>query len=73
MSDTASRPSLDASRLLFDLKRCGELVNRFAGWLDADAIATCTTEGLIETFNCAFARIWLVEDDRQALRLVASS
>ncbi|MGB3788290.1 MAG: LuxR C-terminal-related transcriptional regulator, partial [Phormidesmis sp.] len=42
-------------------------------WLDADAIATCTTEGLIETFNCAFARIWLVEDDRQALRLVASS
>ncbi len=73
VSDTASRQSLDASRLLFDLKRCGELVNRFAGWLDADAIATCTTEGLIEIFDCAFARIWLVEDDRQALRLVASA
>ncbi len=73
MSDVASRQSLDAPRLLFDLKRCGELINRFAGWLDADAIAACTTEGLIEIFGCAFARIWLVEDDRQALRLVASA
>ena len=73
MSDPASRQSLDASRLLFDLKQCGELVNRFAGWLDADAIAACTTEGLIEIFDCAFARIWLAEADRQALRLVASA
>ena len=64
---------LDVSRLLFDLKRCGELVNRFTGWLEADAIATCVTDGLVETFGCAFARIWLVESDRSALRLVASS
>ena len=73
MSEIASRQNLDASRLLFDLKRCGELVNRFTGWLDADAIATCTTDGLIEIFDCAFARIWLVEDNRKVLRLVASS
>jgi len=66
-------PDLDIARLLFDLKRCGELVNRFTGWLEADAIATCVTDGLVETFGCAFARIWLVEPDRTALRLVASS
>ncbi|MEM1243100.1 MAG: LuxR C-terminal-related transcriptional regulator [Cyanobacteria bacterium P01_H01_bin.26] len=64
---------LDVSRLLFDLKRCGELVSRFTGWLDPDAIATCVTNGLIEQFDCAFTRIWLVEPDRRALRLVSSS
>ncbi|MBE9062620.1 LuxR C-terminal-related transcriptional regulator [cf. Phormidesmis sp. LEGE 11477] len=73
VSDIASRQSLDASRLLFDLKRCGELVNRFTGCLDAEAIATCTTDGLIDLFGCAFARIWLIEADRKALRLVASA
>lgn len=31
------------------------------------------TEGLVEQFDCTFARIWLVEADRSALRLVASS
>ncbi|MEO1589778.1 MAG: LuxR C-terminal-related transcriptional regulator [Cyanobacteria bacterium J06632_22] len=72
MTQLAS-PDLDIARLLFDLKRCGELVNRFTGWLEADAIATCVTDGLVETFGCAFARIWLVEPDRTALRLVASS
>ena len=64
---------LDVSRLLFDLKRCGELVGKFTGWLDPDAIATYVTNGLIEQFGCAFTRIWLVEPDRSALRLVASS
>ena len=64
---------LDVSRLLFDLKRCGELVSKFNGWLDPDAIASCVTEGLIEQFGCAFTRIWLVESDRTALRLVSSS
>ncbi|MEM6252819.1 MAG: LuxR C-terminal-related transcriptional regulator [Cyanobacteria bacterium P01_D01_bin.156] len=64
---------LDVSRLLFDLKRCGELVSRFTGWLDPDAIATCVTNGLVEQFGCAFSRIWLVEPDRTTLRLVSSS
>ncbi len=73
VSDLASRHNLDISRLLFDLKRCSELISRFTGWLEADAIATCITEGLIEQFDCAFSRVWLVNPDRQALRLVASS
>ncbi len=73
VSDLASRHNLDVSRLLFDLKRCSELMSRFTGWLEADAIAICLTEGLIEQFDCAFARVWLVNPDRQALRLVASS
>ncbi len=64
---------LDVSRLLFDLKRCGELVGRFTGWLDPDAIAVCVTNGLVEQFGCAFSRIWLVEPDRRTLRLVSSS
>lgn len=72
MSNLASH-DLDVSRLLFDLKRCGELVSRFTGWLDPDAIASCVTNGLIEQFGCAFTRIWLVEPDRSALRLVSSS
>jgi DNA-binding CsgD family transcriptional regulator len=65
--------ALDASRLLLDLKLCGALVQRFAGSLEPDAIATCVTDGLVEQFGCAFTRIWLVEPDRTALRLVASS
>lgn len=64
---------LDVSRLLFDLKRCGKLVSKFTGWLDPDAIAACVTRGLIEQFDCAFTRIWLVEPDRRTLRLVSSS
>lgn len=68
-----TRSQLDVSRLLFDLKRCGELVNRFAGWLEPQAIAQCVTKGLVEQFNCAFARIWLVESGRKHLNLVASA
>ena len=48
-------------------------MNRFTGCLDAEAIAHSVTEGLIEQFDCAFARVWLVEPERQHLRLVASS
>ena len=48
-------------------------MSRFGGCLDADAITHCVTTGMVEQFGCAFARIWLVESDRQALRLVASS
>lgn len=65
--------ALDVSRLLFDLKLCSDLVSRFTGCLDPNAIATAVTEGLIEQFGCAFTRIWLVEPDRMNLKLVASS
>ncbi|MFK8185806.1 MAG: LuxR C-terminal-related transcriptional regulator [Phormidesmis sp.] len=73
MPNLASRSHLDVSRLLFDLKRCGELINRFTGCLEADDIARYVTEGLIDQFDYAFARIWLVEPDRTHLKLVASS
>jgi len=73
VANLAARSHLDVSRLLFDLKRCGELVNRFTGCLNADAIAHHVTEGLIEHFDCAFTRIWLVEPNRKHLKLVASS
>ena len=64
---------LDVSRLLFDLRLCADLVRQFTGWLETDAIATCVTDGLVDRFSCAFARIWLVNRDRTALCLVASS
>ena len=64
---------LEPARLLFDLRLCGELVRQFTGWLDADAIAKCTTDGLIKQFGCTFARIWLVNAERTSLRLVSSS
>ena len=48
-------------------------MSKFTGWLDPDEIAACVTHGLIEQFGCAFTRIWLVDSDRSALRLVSSS
>ncbi len=36
-------------------------------------ISTQVTNGLVETLGCAFARIWLVTPDRQALSLIASA
>lgn len=65
--------SLNASRLLFDLKRCGELMQRFSGCLDSAQIAACITDGLVEQFGFAFSRIWIVAPDRKTLKLTASS
>ncbi|MEM1427510.1 MAG: LuxR C-terminal-related transcriptional regulator, partial [Cyanobacteria bacterium P01_H01_bin.130] len=64
---------LDLSRLLLDLKRCAEVINGCTGWLDPEAIAAHITDSLVATFDCTFARIWLIEPDRQGLKLVASS
>lgn len=36
-------------------------------------IARRVTDALVEQFDCAFARIWLIEPDQTMLRLVASS
>ena len=69
----ASIQELDVSRLLFDLKRCAELIDRVSGWLDASEIANCVTVGITEQFDCTFARIWLIEPDRSKLKLVASA
>ncbi|NJR67114.1 MAG: GAF domain-containing protein, partial [Leptolyngbyaceae cyanobacterium CRU_2_3] len=64
---------LDPTRLLFDLQRGSEIAQSFSGCLDSKAIAEQVTQGLVEKFDCAFARIWLTEPDQTALRLVASS
>lgn len=64
---------LDSARLLFDLQQGNAIAQSFSGCLEPEVIARYVTDGLIEKFDCAFARIWLVEADRTALRLVASS
>jgi len=64
---------LDPTRILFDLQRGNEIAQRFSGCLEPEEIARQLTDGLVETFGCAFARLWLLEADQSALRLVASS
>lgn len=65
--------TLDSMRLLVDLQRVSELVQSFSGCLEPETIAKRATDGLIEKFDCAFARIWLMEPGGTSLRLVASS
>lgn len=60
-------------RLLVDLQRVSELVQSFSGCLEPETIAKRATDGLIEKFDCAFARIWLMEPNGTFLKLVASS
>lgn len=64
---------LNASQLLVNLKACGELMQRLGGQTAVDGIAAAITDGLVERFGCAFARVWIVTPERTALRLVASS
>ncbi|WP_315862159.1 LuxR C-terminal-related transcriptional regulator [Picosynechococcus sp. NKBG15041c] len=56
-----------------DLQRVHRITQGISGCLEPALIAKRLTEALIGDFNCAFARIWLTEPDRQSLRLVASS
>ncbi len=72
MSDSLDE-LLDSTRLLFDLQRANEIAQRFSGCLEPETIACWVTDGLVEQFDCAFARIWLLEPDRATLKLVASS
>lgn len=64
---------LNSTRLLYELQNINLLNQSLSGCLEPEAIARRITDGLVEKFDCAFARIWLVESDRTALRLVASS
>jgi DNA-binding CsgD family transcriptional regulator len=64
---------LDSARLLFDLQRSNEIAQAFAGCLEPELIAQKVTDGLVEKFDIAFARIWLLEADQATLKLVASS
>ena len=63
----------DNARLLFDLKLCGKLMERFSSQLTVKAIAASVTDGLVEQFGCVFARLWMATPDRTALKLVSSS
>lgn len=72
MSDSITE-LLDSTRLLFDLQQGSKIAQSFSGCLEPEAIACQTTDGLVEKFGCAFARIWLLEPDQAHLKLVASS
>lgn len=72
MSDPTTE-LLDSTRLLFELHQGSEIAQSFSGCLEPEAIACQTTDGLVEKFDCAFARIWLLEPDEATLKLVASS
>lgn len=69
MSNDLINPAL----LLFELQNIDRLNQSLSGCLEPQAIATKITEGLVNQFNCSFARIWLVEPERTALTLIASS
>lgn len=69
-------PSVDLpspTRLLLDLQRVNKIAQRLSGGLEVDTIARYVTDGLVNQFDCALARIWVVEPDQTALRLVASA
>ncbi|MEM8614456.1 MAG: LuxR C-terminal-related transcriptional regulator [Cyanobacteria bacterium P01_H01_bin.105] len=64
---------LDDTKLVWSLQRANQITQGFSTSLNLDGIAHLATDGLVKQFDCAFARIWLVEPDRKLLRLVASS
>lgn len=63
----------DPTRILFDLQQINEIAQRFSGCLVPEEIARSVTSGLVEKFSGAMARLWLLEPDQTALKLVASS
>ncbi|HEY9827753.1 MAG TPA: LuxR C-terminal-related transcriptional regulator [Stenomitos sp.] len=65
--------SIDGTRLLIGLQQVNAIAKTISGCLNPEEIARQVTDGLVEKFGCAFARIWLVEPDRSMLGLVASS
>ncbi len=64
---------VNATRLLMGLQQVSAIMQSLSGCHEPGAIARLATDGLIEKFDCAFARIWLMEPDGSFLRLVASS
>ncbi|MEM9507064.1 MAG: GAF domain-containing protein [Cyanobacteria bacterium P01_E01_bin.35] len=64
---------LDNTGLVWDLQQANQVAQSFSTSLDLEEISCLATDGLIKYFDCAFARIWLVEPDGKMLRLVASS
>ncbi|CAA9276742.1 putative protein kinase [uncultured Coleofasciculus sp.] len=64
---------LDPTRILFDLQQGNEIAQGFSGCMEPEEIAHGVTDGLVEKFDCALARVWLLEPDQKSLKLVASS
>jgi DNA-binding CsgD family transcriptional regulator len=64
---------LDSARLLFDLQNVGQIVQSISGCLDTRTIAHHLTDALVAQFDCVFARLWIVENDQNHLKLIASS
>ncbi|MEP0855549.1 LuxR C-terminal-related transcriptional regulator [Trichocoleus sp. DQ-U1] len=64
---------LDPMRILLDLQQGNEIAQCFSGCLEPEEISRRVTHGLVEKFNCAFARLWLLQADQTTLKLVASS
>lgn len=64
---------VDGTQLPIDLHQVNSIVKSLTGCLEPAEIARRVTDGLVEKFGCIFARIWLMEPDRTALKLVASS
>ncbi len=64
---------VDGTKLLLDLQQVNAIGSSCSGCLEPEEIARRVTDGLVEKFGCVFARIWLMEPDRTALKLVASS
>jgi DNA-binding CsgD family transcriptional regulator len=58
---------------LHDLQQVNEIAESLSGKLNPSTIAGQVTDALVVRFDCAFARIWLVEPNQRELRLVASS
>ena len=65
--------AIDPTRLLFELQNVDCLNQSLTGCLEPRAIAAKITDGLVDKFDCAFARIWLVNQEHTALTLIASS
>lgn len=64
---------LDPTRILLDLQQGNEIAQCCSGCLESQEIARRVTDGLVEKFDSAFARLWLLEPDQAVLKLVASS
>ncbi len=64
---------IDSTQILFDLQQVNEIAESFSGCLEPESIARTMTEGLVDRFQCAFVRVWLLEPNQTMLRLVASS
>lgn len=63
----------DSARILLDLQKINEIAQSLSGCFVPEEIARSVTSGLVDRFDCAMARLWLLDADQAMLRLVASS